>query len=73
MLHKEAWGKGYATELACELIRFGLERLGLPRVTATVDYNNKVSLRIMGKLGMRQIAEERNEQGPYGVFAIESD
>ena len=71
VLHREAWGKGYATELARELVRFGFERLGLARVTATVDYENKVSLRIMEKLCMRRIAEERDEQGPYGVFAVE--
>ena len=69
---REAWGKGYATEVGRALVRFGFERLGLARVAATVDYGNAVSIRVLEKLGMRQIGEETDEFGPYAVYAVDA-
>jgi RimJ/RimL family protein N-acetyltransferase len=68
---KEAWGKGYATEVGRALVGFGFERLDLARVTATVDYDNAVSRRVLEKLGMRQIGEETDEIGAYAVYAVD--
>lgn len=72
LLARAAWGRGYATEVAGELVRFGFDRLGLPRVVATVDYDNAVSIRLLGKVGMRQVAEEADEVGPYAVYAVDA-
>jgi RimJ/RimL family protein N-acetyltransferase len=69
VLHRHAWGRGYAPEIARALVRFGFERLGLPRVVATVDYGNSVSIRVLEKAGMRQIAEESDDGGAYAVYA----
>ena len=71
LLGTGAWGRGYATELGRAIVRYGFERLGLPRVTATVDYDNAVSRRVLEKLGMRQIGEESDELGPYAVYAVD--
>jgi len=71
ILGKDAWGKGYATELGRELVRYGFERLALDCVTATVDYANAVSIRVLEKLGMRQIGEESDELGTYAVFGVD--
>ena len=71
VLARSAWGRGYATELGRELVRFGFERLALDRVTATVDYANAVSIRVLEKLGMRQIGEEADELGAYAVFGVD--
>ena len=73
VLATEAWGKGYATELGRAIVRFGFERLGLERVAATVDYGNAVSIRVLEKLGMRQVDEESDEIGPYAVYAVYGD
>lgn len=66
-----AWGKGYATEVARRLVDYGFERLELPRVVATVEYDNEPSLRVLRKAGMRQIAEESDEIGAYAVYGVE--
>ena len=73
LFETEAWGRGYATEVGRELVRFGFERLGLARVAATVDYGNAVSRRVLEKLGMRQVGEESDELGPYAVYAVDAE
>jgi RimJ/RimL family protein N-acetyltransferase len=47
-------GHGYATEAATELVRVCFEDLGVRRITAGAFADNAPSLRIMGRLGMRQ-------------------
>lgn len=46
------WGKGYATEVAKELIRFAFEDLKLHRVQAGAATENIGSLRVLEKAGM---------------------
>jgi RimJ/RimL family protein N-acetyltransferase len=46
-------GQGYATEAATELVRVCFEELGVRRITATAFADNRSSLRIMERLGMR--------------------
>lgn len=71
VFRKEAWGRGYATEVGRALVAFGFENLGLARVAATVDYENAISIRVLEKLGMRQVDEESDEIGPYAVYAVD--
>lgn len=52
-LHREHWGRGYATEAAAELLRFGLSRAGLDRVVSIRHIDNARSRRVMDKLGLR--------------------
>lgn len=51
---KEAWGQGYATEAATAVLRFGFEQLGLHKIFATCDVDNKGSARVLEKIGMRR-------------------
>ena len=51
-LRRERWGKGLATEGGQALLRYGFERLGAPRVTASALRENIASIRVMQKLGM---------------------
>ena len=52
-LKKSAWGKGYATELSRALIRCGFTELGTACVTATALAENRASIRVMEKAGLR--------------------
>jgi RimJ/RimL family protein N-acetyltransferase len=52
--HQDAWGHGFATEAAREILRFGFEELGLHRIHASADTRNGASIRVLDKLGMRQ-------------------
>lgn len=50
-LTKEAWGRGYASEAANLLIRYGFKELSLERIYAHVDSNNKNSIKVLENLG----------------------
>jgi RimJ/RimL family protein N-acetyltransferase len=71
ILKKEYWGRGFATEIARMLVDHGFRRYGLPRVLATVDYENLPSRHVLEKAGMRFSYEEKDEAGPYAVYAVE--
>jgi len=47
----EYWGKGIATEIGKELLRIGFEEFGLESITCFSLPENKVSQRVMEKLG----------------------
>ncbi len=47
-------GKGYATEAAHAVIRFGFEQLRLHRIEARLMIGNDASYRVMQKLGMKK-------------------
>lgn len=52
-LQRSAWGKGYATEGSRALIRKGFLELGTERVTATALAENRASIRVLEKTGLR--------------------
>ncbi|WP_207435734.1 GNAT family N-acetyltransferase [Sabulibacter ruber] len=56
ILNKTYWNKGYTSEAAAALMRFGFEELKLHRIWADCDPRNIGSYRIMEKLGMRREA-----------------
>lgn len=47
------WNLGLATEAARAVLRYGFERAGLQRITASADTENTASLRVMERAGMR--------------------
>ena len=54
------WRQGYATEAACEMLRYGFVELGLHRIFASHFRHNPASGRILVKLGMRYEGAIRN-------------
>lgn len=54
-------GRGYATELAAELLRICFEDLDLYRVTALCFADNEPSWRVMERIGMRREAHNVRE------------
>jgi RimJ/RimL family protein N-acetyltransferase len=53
MLALADWGKGYATEIALALVDAAFYDLRADRVISTVDVNNRASIRVLEKIGMR--------------------
>jgi [ribosomal protein S5]-alanine N-acetyltransferase len=53
MLALDAWGQGYATEIALSLLDAAFFDLRADRVISTVDVNNGASIRVLEKIGMR--------------------
>ncbi len=62
MLDIDAWGKGYATEIALALIDAAFFDLRAERVISTVDVNNRASIRVLEKIGMRWEAVYRKHR-----------
>lgn len=69
---KQCRGKGLASEAAGAMLEFGLRRCGLKRIVATIDPDNRASVRVACKLGMRYRERRLDEHGlPEVVYAIE--
>ena len=62
LFSKECWGKGLATELGEELLRYGFEELGLLVISAGYFSTNPASGRVLQKLGF---TEEIFMRGAY--------
>ena len=54
-LHPTLWGLGLATEAACAVVAYSLERVGLGRVLIATDGENAASTRVIEKLGARSL------------------
>lgn len=62
------WGRGYATEAAGAVIRYGFDELGLQRIHANHLVRNPGSGRVLQKLGMRYEGSLRNHAWHLGAF-----
>jgi len=58
------WGNGYATEAACGIVDFALNRLGLKAVYAEVDESNTASAAVIERIGMTPFATVAGVLGP---------
>lgn len=56
-LVKPAWGRGYATEMARALLRYGFGELRLPSIAAMAERENVASHRVLTKIGLRRNGE----------------
>jgi RimJ/RimL family protein N-acetyltransferase len=63
------WNRGYATEAARAILRFGFETLGLHRINAGHFARNAASGRVMEKIGMQREGvwrqHIRRDDGPF--------
>jgi len=64
----DCWGKGFATEAARAVIRFGFEELKLNRIYAHYMVRNPASGRVLDKVGMRREGLLRQRMRKWGVF-----
>lgn len=55
VIGKTAWGKGYATEAAREVAKFGFGPGGLQRIVAVTMMENVLSQRVLAKLGFMYV------------------
>ncbi|MBM3642782.1 MAG: GNAT family N-acetyltransferase [Alphaproteobacteria bacterium] len=51
-LHPDAWGKGYASELARAALAFGFERFDLPAIFAITKPDNRASRAVMERCSL---------------------
>ncbi len=60
-------GRGYATEVCREILRYAYEEFGFERVLAFVQPENLASMRVCDKLGMEKLGEVIQEGRRYEV------
>lgn len=65
---KDRWGRGYGTEIAQTLIRFGFDELKLHRIWATCDPDNAASARVLEKAGMQREGRLRHDKQLRGSW-----
>lgn len=70
VLKTNAWGRGFATEIARKLVEFGFSELDLPEVFATIDNDNAASIKVAEKAGMNFLRCESDEEGIFSVYSI---
>jgi ribosomal-protein-alanine N-acetyltransferase len=51
-LAKAAWGKGYGTEMAFAVLRYGFVELRVPRISGMASLDNHASQRVLTKIGL---------------------
>lgn len=66
-LFPRVWGRGYATEMARALLRYGFVELGLERICAIADPANLASLRVLEKCGLRRDGERSFPHPAYAA------
>lgn len=70
-LMKQYWGKGYMTEVLKEIIHIGFEKLGANKIFGQCHINNKGSLQVMEKAGMKfecTFKEDGKESARYSIY-----
>ena len=60
MLHRDAWGQGYASEAARGIVAFGFETLGATLISAWCFEANRASARVLEKAGLRLVLREED-------------
>lgn len=74
-----SWGKGYATELSKNIVKFGFDTLRLHKIEADVATENIGSIKVLEKIGMikegirRKLLPIRGEWKDSFHFAIVED
>lgn len=70
LLNRKSWGKGYATEIARRILKFGFEELNLGEIFATVEDEHSNSIRVIKKAGMSFERYEYDDDGRFSVYSI---
>ncbi|OJW09447.1 MAG: GNAT family N-acetyltransferase [Planctomycetales bacterium 71-10] len=69
-LRREFWGKGYATEAARASMDAAFGRLGERHVISMIHGENRASIRVAGRLGMRLEGRTELFGIPVAVFGV---
>ena len=66
-LTKEAWGRGFATEVAFAVLRYGFVDLGLARIVGMASLGNIASQRVLEKIGLERRGERAFSHPAYAA------
>lgn len=66
-LKPKYWNKGYATEASRACLKYGFDQFELKQIVAQVLPENKASIRVLEKVGMKYWKQLHTEENP-GLF-----
>lgn len=66
-LAKPAWGRGYATEMARAVLRYGFVTLGLGQIAGITTLANRASQGVLAKVGLRREGERAFSHPAYAA------
>lgn len=66
----DAWGRGYATEMAQEAVRAAFTTLGLDTLISYTVHDNVASRAVMEKLGMEYETDVENAGMPHVLYRL---
>ncbi|MFM1651781.1 GNAT family N-acetyltransferase [Brevibacillus sp. B_LB10_24] len=69
-LIRDAWGKGYATEAAKPILRYGFETVGIDEAIAEIHPDNLGSMRVSEKIGLRDRGIRRNGEESVRRYSL---
>jgi RimJ/RimL family protein N-acetyltransferase len=67
VLDRPAWGRGFATEMAVALLRYGFADLGLPHIAGMADPQNVASHHVLQKIGLHRNGERAFPHPSYAT------
>lgn len=67
-LHNPYWGKGYGQEAARAGLEIGFKQLGLNRLEAAINLDNKKSVRLVRAIGMKREGIKRRYWFEHGEW-----
>jgi len=67
---QEYWGKGYATRSALFCLKIGFENFNLDEIIGRCQPENKGSIRVLEKIGMKKKGTENDENQSWFVYSI---
>jgi ribosomal-protein-alanine N-acetyltransferase len=68
VFNRNFWGRGYATETAKALLKFGFNQLNLHRIFATCDPANIASAHVLEKISMQREGHLREHKMAKGKW-----
>jgi RimJ/RimL family protein N-acetyltransferase len=70
VLRPDGWGHGFATEAARGCVNWGFQNFDLPYLTAMIRPDNRRSVRVAERLGMRPLRDDLLLEERVIVYAI---
>ncbi len=67
-LHENTWGQGYATEAARAVLQFAAQHLAGKKIIGKAMLENRASIRVLEKIGMRFDAYAHEHGGPIAIY-----
>lgn len=67
---RKYWGKGFATEAATACRNYGFKNLNLDRMISIHDADNKLSAKLLKKIGMTLMKEITFHHKPFQVYSM---